>query len=48
MIRDRTRRALLFDLDTSIRHLTRDVPGHAALVALTGTYHILLRQWAET
>jgi PKHD-type hydroxylase len=48
LIRDRTRRALLFDLDTSIRHLTRDVPGHEALVALTGTYHNLLRQWAET
>jgi PKHD-type hydroxylase len=48
LIRDRTRRALLFDLDTSIRHLTRDVPGHDALVALTGTYHNLLRQWAET
>ena len=48
LIRDRTRRALLFDLDTSIRHLTRDVPGHDALVSLTGTYHNLLRQWAET
>lgn len=48
LIRDRTRRALLFDLDTSIRHLTRDVPGHDALVTLTGTYHNLLRQWAET
>jgi PKHD-type hydroxylase len=48
LIRDRTRRALLFDFDTSIRHLTRDVPGHEALVALTGTYHNLLRQWAET
>lgn len=48
LIRDRTRRALLFDLDTAIRHLTRDVPSHAALVSLTGTYHNLLRQWAET
>ena len=48
LIRDRTRRALLFDLDTSIRHLSRDVPGHEALVSLTGTYHNLLRQWAET
>lgn len=48
LIRDRTRRALLFDLDTSIRHLTRDFPGHEALVSLTGTYHNLLRQWAET
>jgi PKHD-type hydroxylase len=47
LIRDRTRRALLFDLDTSIRHLTRDVPNHEALVSLTGTYHNLLRQWSE-
>lgn len=48
LIRYRTRRALLFDLDTSIRHLTRDVPGHEALVSLTGTYRNLLRKWAET
>jgi len=47
-VRDKTRRALLFDLDTAIVQLTRDVPGHAALVSLTAAYHNLLRQWAET
>jgi len=48
LVRDRTRRALLFDLDASIMRLTRDVPGHPALVSLTASYHNLLRQWAET
>lgn len=47
MIRDRARRALLFDLDAAIIQLTRDVPGNPALVGLTATYHNLLRQWAE-
>ncbi|HEX6834658.1 MAG TPA: Fe2+-dependent dioxygenase [Rudaea sp.] len=48
MVRDDTRRALLFDLDRSIQQLTRDHPDHRALVDLTGVYHNLLRQWAET
>ncbi len=48
MIRDRARRALLFDLDAAIIQLTHDVPGNPALVGLTATYHNLLRQWAET
>ena len=47
MVRDEAQRALLFDLDMSIVRLTRDAPGHAALVSLTGCYHNLLRMWAE-
>lgn len=47
MVRDDGRRALLFDLDMAIVRLTRDVPGHDALVSLTGTYHNLLRMWSE-
>lgn len=47
MVRDAGQRRLLFDLDLSIRQLTRDVPQHPALVSLTGTYHNLLRQWAS-
>ncbi|WP_375744904.1 Fe2+-dependent dioxygenase [Corallococcus interemptor] len=47
MIRDAGRRALLFDMDTSIMQLTREVPKSPALVMLTGVYHNLLRQWAE-
>lgn len=47
MVRDTGQRALLFDLDTSIMQLTREVPKSPALVMLTGVYHNLLRQWAE-
>jgi PKHD-type hydroxylase len=48
LVRDKTKRSLLFDLDAAILQLTRDAPGHAALVSLTATYHNLLRQWAES
>ncbi|HTP96446.1 MAG TPA: Fe2+-dependent dioxygenase [Burkholderiales bacterium] len=47
MVRDDAQRALLFDMDMAILRLTRDVPGHAALTALTGCYHNLLRMWAQ-
>lgn len=47
MVRDDTQRTLLFDLDLSIIRLTQAVPGDPALVSLTGTYHNLLRMWAE-
>ncbi|NOK38241.1 Fe2+-dependent dioxygenase [Corallococcus exercitus] len=47
MIRDAGQRSLLFDMDTSIMQLTREVPRSPALVMLTGVYHNLLRQWAE-
>jgi PKHD-type hydroxylase len=48
LIRDVTKRALLFDLDMSIIRLTRDHPDHPSLVTLTACYHNLLRQWSET
>lgn len=47
MVRDDAQRALLFDLDMAIMRLTRDTPGHDALVSLTGSYHNLLRMWSE-
>jgi len=47
MVRDDAQRALLFDLDMAIIRLTKDAPGSPALVSLTGTYHNLLRMWAE-
>lgn len=48
MVRDDTRRRLLFDLDMAINGLRGDVPAqHPSPVALTGVYHNLLRQWAE-
>lgn len=48
MVRDDGQRRLMFDLDIAIRRVTADVPDHPALVQLTGVYHNLLRQWAET
>jgi PKHD-type hydroxylase len=47
MIRDDGQRTLLFDLDTAIQALGRDVPDHPSVVQLTGLYHNLIRQWAE-
>lgn len=48
MVRDDTQRRMLFELDVSIRQLTAELRDHDALVRLTGIYHNLLRQWAET
>ena len=47
MLREDAQRRLMFDLDVGIRHLTRDVPDHPALVQLTGVYHNLLRRWSD-
>ena len=47
MLREDAQRRLMFDLDVSIRTLTRDVPEHPSLVQLTGVYHNLLRRWAD-
>jgi PKHD-type hydroxylase len=47
MVRDDARRAQLFDLDTAIQQLARDVPDHPAVVQLVGVYHNLVRSWAE-
>jgi len=51
MIRDDSRRSILFDLDLAIQRLGRDLPGNQAAgetaIQLTGVYHNLLRQWAE-
>lgn len=48
MVRDDARRALLFDMDVSIQRLAMQLgQGEASVVGLTGTYHNLLRMWAE-
>jgi len=47
MIRDNTQRALLFDMDVAIQRLNTENPKHPSVIALTGCYHNLLRQWAE-
>ncbi len=48
MIRDDGKRSLLFDMDLGIQRLGVDHPDHPSTVQLTGVYHNLLRQWAET
>ena len=47
MIRDESKRSLLFDMDMAIVKLSRDHAGHASVVELTSVYHNLLRQWSE-
>ncbi|WP_312600100.1 MULTISPECIES: Fe2+-dependent dioxygenase [Pseudomonas] len=47
LVREDSQRALLFEMDTAIQNLTRDVPDHPSLVQLTGTYHNLLRRWVD-
>lgn len=48
MVRDDGQRTMLFDLDTAIQKIGADVPDHPGVVQLTGLYHNLLRQWADT
>lgn len=48
LVRDDGRRRLLFDLDLSIQRLGGELTTHPSVVQLTGVYHNLLRQWADT
>jgi len=48
MVRDDTKRALLYDFDRSIIETRKVLPDdHPGVLGLTSTYHNLLRQWAE-
>ena len=47
MVREDTRRTLLFDLDLAIQRINNEMQDHPATVQLTGVYHNLLRHWAE-
>lgn len=47
MVRDDWRRSMLFDLDMTILKLRQQLGDTAEVVALTGHYHNLLRQWAD-
>ena len=47
LVRDDWRRTMLFDMDSAIQRLARDVPDHPSTVQMTGVYHNLLRQWSE-
>jgi PKHD-type hydroxylase len=48
MVRDDARRALLFEMDAAIERLRTCGADADAVLRLTGVYHNLLRQWAET
>lgn len=48
MVRDDGARRILFDLDQSIQRLAGQLGhGDRSVIELTGTYHNLLRRWAE-
>jgi PKHD-type hydroxylase len=49
MVRSDTQRSMLFDLDQTIQRLGGSLGlDHEDVVSLTGIYHNLIRQWAET
>lgn len=48
MVRDTEKRRLLFDLDATIMRMRNESGDNASTIALTGTYHNLLRMWADT
>ena len=48
MVRDDWKRAMLYELDANIQSLRSKHGDGPELVGLTGHYHNLLRQWAET
>ena len=47
MVADDAERTLLFDLDSSIRSLSVDIPDSPEIVRLTGIYHNLIRRWTQ-
>jgi PKHD-type hydroxylase len=48
MVRGDTQRRLLYDMDMALLELRSTIGETEAVVKLTGTYHNLLRQWAES
>jgi PKHD-type hydroxylase len=48
MVRSDEQRRLLFDLDRTIIDLRNEHGDNGQTIALTGTYHNLLRMWADT
>ncbi|BFI95665.1 MAG: Fe2+-dependent dioxygenase [Rhodanobacter sp.] len=48
LVRDDGHRRLLFELDASIQRLIATGADRDAVLQLTGTYHNLLRRWAES
>jgi PKHD-type hydroxylase len=48
MVRDSGQRRLLYEMDMALLQLRQTVGETEAVVSLTGTYHNLLRRWAES
>ncbi len=48
MVSSDEKRALLFDMDMAIQSLRAKLEDSAEIIQLTGVYHNLLRQWAQT
>ena len=48
MINSDEKRSILFDMDMAIQSLRTKVKDSAEIVQLTGVYHNMLRQWAQT
>ncbi|MES2945746.1 MAG: Fe2+-dependent dioxygenase [Pseudomonadota bacterium] len=48
LVRSDEQRRLLFDMDMALMQLRQEQGDNAATIALTGTYHNLLRMWADT
>jgi PKHD-type hydroxylase len=48
MVRDPGQRRLLYDMDMALLQLRQDIGEVDAVVRLTGTYHNLLRRWADS
>jgi PKHD-type hydroxylase len=48
LVRDDSKRRLLFEFDAAIQRLVATGADNDAVLQLTGTYHNLLRQWAES
>jgi PKHD-type hydroxylase len=48
MVREDSRRQMLFELDNVVQELGREKADHPQAVKLAGLYHNLLREWADT
>ena len=48
MVREDAKRDILFEIDTALQQLGRELPQHPALVRIAGAYHNLLRTWSDT
>lgn len=48
LVREDSRRSLLWEMDGAIQKLGQTMPDHEAIPQLTGVYHNLIREWSNT